>query len=99
MSVRLRTIRRQFARLLGRGTVRQFRELQRRAGELEKMFHRLNDELPKLNTAALEAGKLDDPKQLADVLEALSTNHAVSSFIFHEWAEVCRSASKFAGER
>jgi len=92
--MRLRTFRRQFKRLLGRGTDRQFKKLQRRACELEAMFHRLNDALPALNTAALKAGESQDPKQLADVLRAMATNHAASSLVLNEWANVCESASK-----
>ena len=97
--MRLRTIRRELARVFTKGRDRQFRELQRRAGELEATFHRLNDELPALNAAALEAGKHDDPKELAGVLRTLATNHATSSLILTQWADVCESASKLLGER
>jgi hypothetical protein len=93
-SMRLRTIRRTFARLLDKSSDRKIRDLQRRAGELEAAFHRVNDTIPALNAAALAAGKLDDPKQLASVLRTMATNYAASSLILTQWADVCESASK-----
>jgi hypothetical protein len=92
--MRLRTIRRQLARVFTKSRDRQFRELQRRAGELEAAFHRLNDALPALNAAALDAGKNADPQQLADVLRTMATNYATGSLILVQWADVCESASK-----
>lgn len=96
---RLRTIRRQFARLLDKTTDRKIAEHRKRASELETMFHRLNDELPLLSAAALDAGKLDDPKALAGMLRTIATNHATSALILTRWADVCESASKLLGER
>jgi hypothetical protein len=92
--MRLRRIRRTFARLLNKNTDREFRELQRRTGELEAMFHKLNDQIPALNTAALKAGELRDPKELAGVLRILVANYATCYLILVQWADVCESASK-----
>jgi hypothetical protein len=100
--MRLRTIRRQLARVFNKSTdrqFRQFRELQRRAGELEATFHRLNDQIPGLNAAVLKAGENKDPRQLANVLQTMAANYAASSLILTKWADVCESASKLLGER
>jgi hypothetical protein len=92
--MRFRTIRRELARAFTKSRVRDFRGCQHRARELEAEFHRLNDALPSLNAATLEAGENKDPKQLADVLRAMATNYATSSLILVQWADTCESASK-----
>jgi|HubBroStandDraft_6_1064221.scaffolds.fasta_scaffold377153_2 hypothetical protein len=92
--MRLRAFRRELARVFTKSKVREFRGYQHTARELEVQFHRLNDELPALNAAALKAGESQDPKQLADVLRAMAANHAASSLILARWADTCESASK-----
>jgi hypothetical protein len=78
---------------------RQFRECQRKSRELEAAFHRLNDALPALNTAALKAGESADPKQLADVLRAMADNYTASALVLAQWASACESASKIVAAR
>ena len=95
--MRLRTIRRQLERALGRGTDRQLKEYRRRASECEQAFHKLNAAIPALNAAAVTAS--EDPKRLAEVLHALALNYAASATFLEEWAEVVFSASKLTAER
>jgi hypothetical protein len=97
--MRLRTIRRELARVFTKSRVREFRGYQRSARELEAEFHRLNNALPMLNAAALKAGENADPKQLADVLRAMADNHAASALVLARWADTCESASKIVAGR
>lgn len=97
--MRLRTIRRQFERLLNRNSDRKIAEFRKRASELEQRFHELNAAIPLLNTAAIDAGKAENPQRLAEVLRAMAANHAASSIVLTQWAAVCESASKLLGEK
>jgi hypothetical protein len=95
--MRLRTLRRQLERVLGRGPNRKLKEFQRRTSELGHAFRELNAAIPSLNAAADAAG--EDGLQLAQALRAMAANHAASSLVLAQWADVCESASKLVEER
>jgi hypothetical protein len=97
MSMRLRTIRRELARVLGRGPNRKLKELQRRANELGQAFRELNAAIPSLNAAADAAG--EDCLRLAQVLRDMAANRAASSIVLSRWADALISASKLIEER
>jgi hypothetical protein len=95
--MRLRNIRRAFARLLDKTTDRKIAELRKRAGECESAFRKLNDRIPEMNAASVAAG--GDAVQLALVLRAMAANHLASSAVLSEWANVVESASKLVTAR
>jgi hypothetical protein len=93
--MRLRTLRRTFARLLDKTTDRKIAEHRKRAAECEAAFRKLNERIPELNAAAMNTA---EGREFARIVREMAANHAASSVVLSELADACESASKLIEE-
>jgi hypothetical protein len=96
MSIRLRTIRRQFSRLLNKTSDRKLAEYRKRSADCEAAFRELNARIPELNAAAMNAA---DGHEFARIVREMAANHSASSLVLAQWADAVESASKLVAER